>query len=430
VRLLSEDWSGTLVLVGPSGEIARAVVPEARLTARPIPGQGLERSRLIESLAASAAHIVRSQNRYRHSPVSGGLYLFYDLDAKVYRSPHWIWGWGPAVKMLLEAAKIPEVASRFQPGELVRVADEIGRMSLRSADNEVLPGMPLSRWDRGNDMEYGHLEAYSPADTGFLMGWAWIPLYEATGDRAYLEASKKLAGVLERLTREFSLMPQNYWAASRSWGDVTIDESGFGTEGIAELYRVTREEHYRELGRVYMRQHLAAMERPDGLWDRGWSRTRGQRLPSAKMTRGLGWAMEGLLACQRMDPEGDWLARAIRLGDHLLAAQHPGGHFSFNFDRPTEEVGFTAKGTALWSLLFSGAYGASGEQRYLEGSRRALRWCLDNQYAGPDPEAHGGLPGVSPHSAAGYRPFSRVSCAYGAGFFGLAVAEELKRAPR
>lgn len=120
----------------------------------------------------------------------------------------------------------------------------------------------------------------------------------------------------------------------------------------------------------------------------------------------------------------------IRLGDPLLAAQHPGGHFSSNFDRPTEEVGFTAKGTALWSLLFSGAYGASGEQRYLEGSRRALRWCLDKQYTGPDPEAHGGLPGVSPHSAVGYRPFFRVSCAYGAGFFGLAVAEELKRAPQ
>jgi hypothetical protein len=59
--------------------------------------------------------------------------------------------------------------------------------------------------------------------------------------------------------------------------------------------------------------------------------------------------------------------------------------------------------------------------------RRALRRRLDNQYRGPDPEAHGAVIGVSPHSAVGYRPWFRVSCAYTSGFFGLAVLEELNR---
>ena len=61
-----------------------------------------------------------------------------------------------------------------------------------------------------------------------------------------------------------------------------------------------------------------------------------------------------------------------------------------------------------------------------EAARRALEWCLNNQYAGPDGDAHGGLVGVSPQSAVGYRPWFRVSCTYASGFFGLAALEELK----
>ena len=128
-----------------------------------------------------------------------------------------------------------------------------------------------------------------------------------------------------------------------------------------------------------------------------------------------------------MDPESDWLARATKLGDQLLATQKPDGHLTFVFDQPAEEVGISEKGTALWSLLFSQTYAASRDPRYLEGSRRALRWCLDNQYTGPDPEAHGALIGVSPHSAVGYRPWFRVACTYASGFFGLAVLDELNR---
>ena len=61
----------------------------------------------------------------------------------------------------------------------------------------------------------------------------------------------------------------------------------------------------------------------------------------------------------------------------------------------------------------------------IETLLQGLEWCLDHQYAGPDAEAHGSLVGVSPHSGVGYRPWFRVSCTYAAGFFGLAILEEL-----
>jgi hypothetical protein len=144
------------------------------------------------------------------------------------------------------------------------------------------------------------------------------------------------------------------------------------------------------------------------------------------MTRGMGWAMQGLLAQHRLDPQGGWLERAKKMGDSLISTQLPDGSWSFNFDQPPSAVGISEKGTALWSLLFYRTHAFSGEARHRDAARRALEWCVTNQYAGTDQEARGGLVGVSPHSAVGYRPWFRVACTYASGFFGLAVLEELK----
>ena len=135
--------------------------------------------------------------------------------------------------------------------------------------------------------------------------------------------------------------------------------------------------------------------------------------------------MTQLLANFRMDPHGQWLEKAQKMGEHLLRAQHNDGYWTFEFDKPVSEVGISEKGTALWSLLFYRTYAGSQDARHREAARKALRWCLDHQYTGSDPEAHGGIVGVTRHSAVGYRPWFRVSCTYTSAFFGLAVLEEL-----
>ena len=433
LQLLSDDWSGTIAVhaVTPDGrgaELARNEVGPAPSRTKPISAlaQGLGRQRLIDSLVATAGFNVRAHHRNPASPFDGGLFQFYDLDARTYRSVHWIWGYGPSVKLLLDAAKIPEVAARFAPGELVKVADAIGRMTLRFSERNAIDMLVTSRWERRPELQLGFAEALTPADGLFTMGLAWIPLYEATGDERYLTAAKRLAASIERLCEQEAIVPQNYWPATRTWSDFTIDESGFGTEGFAELYRVTGDTRYRDLSRKYLQQIVAKLERPDGLWDRSFVKTTGKSLATQRMTRGMGWAMEGLLAQHRADPQGGWLARATKMGDSLIATQLPDGSWAFNFDRPPAEVGISEKGTALWSLLFYRAHAASGEARHRDAARKALEWCVNNQYAGPDAEAHGGLIGVSPHSAVGYRPWFRVACTYASGFFGLATLEELK----
>jgi rhamnogalacturonyl hydrolase YesR len=254
-----------------------------------------------------------------------------------------------------------------------------------------------------------------------------VGLWEATGDPKWLEGCRTLAGALERLMTEFPIPPQNYWPDFDRWEEWVIDEAGFGVELFAEMYRVTRNERMRALGRRYMEQHLKVFARPDGLWERRIYLDGRPPGPTVRMTRGLGWPMEGLLAAHRLLPEsGEYLERARRMAEHLIKAQKPQGLWVHRFDQPVEEWGIGTKGTALWSWLLYELHRHTGDPRHLAAARRALAWLLDEQYFGEDQLAHGGHITVSPHSAVGYRPWYRVTCTYGAAFYGLALLEELK----
>ncbi|PHX71591.1 MAG: hypothetical protein CK548_06385 [Opitutia bacterium] len=100
----------------------------------------------------------------------------------------------------------------------------------------------------------------------------------------------------------------------------------------------------------------------------------------------------------------------------------------FIADQSVERHGISEKGTALWALHFYRLYRSTGDANHLAVARKALAWCLANQYRGSDPQAHGGIVGMTEQSAvgAGHRAWFKVSCAYTTGFASLATIEELK----
>jgi hypothetical protein len=432
---LSEEWTGTVAMVdAPSGkeiEIARFAPKLPPVVGEKTPSEtALTRENLEQSLLESVNYLLRSQNRNPASPTFGGLNLFYDLDAKTYRSSYWIWGAGPAVSALLAAEKNPAIAKHFPLHHLSTVADQVGQsgLALRIMDpKHPAYGIPISRWRRAIELPFGFEECAAPSDALFLAGWAWIPLYRATGNPEYLHAAELLAASTEKLMKAYPLVPQDYYVDRHEWSEHTIDESGFGVEGLNALFQVTRDRTYQKQADDYMQQHLAKLARTDGLWDRGWNRRTGV-MPTIRMTRGLGWAMEGLLAAHAALPEKDYLTRAKRMADQMAKWQRPDGSWVFIADKDVEHFGISEKGTALWSLLYYRLFQATGDATYLTNARQALTWCIANQYRGPDPEARGGLVGMNEHSAvgAGHRAWFKVSCAYTTAFVALAVIEELK----
>lgn len=148
--------------------------------------------------------------------------------------------------------------------------------------------------------------------------------------------------------------------------------------------------------------------------------------PTTNHTRGQGWAMEGLLAALRLFPDEGHLDRCRRMADNFVDTQLDSGSWAWRFDQPVEEVGISEKGTALWSYLLYRVYKYTGEKRYLDSARKALGWCLENQYDGLDVEARGSILGRTAQSAVGYRQWFDISCVYTSAFFGLAILEELQ----
>lgn len=432
---LVENWAGQVTMVnaatGEETAVAQFAPQATPQEFSPITAAtALTKENLERSLLSSVRYLLRSQNRNPASPTSGGLHLFYDLAAQTYRSSYWIWGAGPAVSALLEADKIPAIAEHFPLNQLTRTADEIGRSSLAlriMEPSHPAYGIPLSRWRRAIDLPFGFEQCAAPSDANFLAGWSWIPLYRATGNPAYLEAAKLLAASTAQLMKDYPLVPQDYYVDRHEWSEHTIDESGFGVEGLRALYECTGEVRYQQQADDYMKMHLAKLARADGLWERGWHRRTGV-MPTIRMTRGLGWAMEGLLAAHAAVPQGNYLEPAKRMADQMAKWQRPDGSWVFIADQAVARYGISEKGTALWALLYYRLYHATSDQQYLAIARRALTWCIANQYCGTDPEARGGLVGITEHSAvgAGHRAFFPITCAYTTGFAALATMEELR----
>ena len=78
-------------------------------------------------------------------------------------------------------------------------------------------------------------------------------------------------------------------------------------------------------------------------------------------------------------------------------------------------------------MLFYQLYEYTKDERHLNTARKALRWCINNQYMDPENSpAYGGIMGNNRESGVVYRRFSPLICSYTVGWYGLALLEELK----
>lgn len=384
-----------------------------------------------EALNLCIEYILNSCNASVNNPYRGGLYLFYDCDADTYRNGQWPWSWGTAVKFLLEAAELAEKEGkdgrvRWSPQDLRQAAVRIGETTLRFViDNPGHPadGFGTVRYTPRDYSPIGYEELVNAgSDTGFLCGWAWMPLYRLTKDERYLQAAENYLEALDKLLDRFVIPPQEWLPGKGDWTDFTIDESGFGTEGIQAVWQVTGDEKYQALCRKYMDRHLQIFERKDGLWNRQYRFSIKEVEETAYMTRGLGWAMEGLLAAHRCVPEDSaFLEKAVKMADLVLKYQREDGSWGFFFTDEDNRHGAGEKGTALWSLLLFLLYEETRDERHLKAAKRALKWCMEHQYTGTNPHARGGVLSPSGESGVTYRAYFRLCCQYTSSFVGLAL---------
>ena len=435
LELLTPDWGGDIIIHRIDANGARH--PDDRIvlerTSLASPPHRPDQSKPT-ALDLTLSYILGSINRTPHSPFKDGLYLHYDLAADTYRNGTWPWCWGPAIKLLLDAAALTDGSHSFSADELVNAAYGIGDCSLRMSienPNAIYDGFSTTRYTPRTTNPPGTIDGFQElvntgSDGGFLAGWGWIPLYEATGDKRFLDACETYIAKMRPVLDAFPMPPQEWLPGIRNWTAFTIDESGFGTEGIAALYQVTGRDDLVDLCRVYVDQHIALFERPDGFWQRQYNFPDGRVDNTEFMTRGMAWAMEGLVAAYRCTRDAKYLQKAVKMADAMLAFQRDDGAWSFRFTGPKPAGGDADKGTAVWCVLLYQLYAETSDPRHLASARRAMKWLENNQYKGPNIHALGGVVSASGEAGITYRMYFPMCCHYTSSFFGLALLEDRK----
>ncbi len=430
-ELLTDRWSGTIKIYGVTNgekELLDSKTFAAAETGSVSSKSGeLTSENLLNALDATINYLQKSQIKGSSQPSEGGIYMYYDLDAEMYRTAHWSWWWGPAISLFLDAKD--RYPNRFEAKTMETLAREVGEASLnfiwRDRMSE-LDGALISSWKQNTRFNNGFAGSIIIADALFLAGWGWMPLFQLTGDSIYMKATLDQCSITNNLLDSRELIPHSFHIEDNEWYDWYLNEFGFGVEGFAGIYGVLGEEEYRELGKKYIDRYRKYFEREDGTWYREFDiKTRQPVNPNFTTVRGAAWAVEGMIAAERLLPGEGYVEKGKKMADEVLASQLEDGSWPHSIGGAVEKVGVSEKGTAIWSYFLYKLYSQTGEEVYLNAARNALSWCLGNMYFGPKKEALGGIVGISPDSGISYRGWYPMTCSYTSVFLGLAILEEL-----
>lgn len=437
VELLTDIWEGRFVIYGLSDsgeetlleEQAFETKPTVAVHTKPAQPRDLSRESLIQALDDTIGFILRSQNYNPDSYLTGGTHLFYDYDARTFRQKNWLWTYGPSIKTLLDAREIPEIAEKYDVEVLLQSAIDQGELCLRHLkEDETKPhnGLMLCRYEfslintvAGYELKYG------PADGLFQVGFGMIPLYRATGDARYLQFGETMVKATGKLLDLDVIVQQDFYEVTDSWKNYSRNESGFGMEGIAEVYKETQNPEYLEIGKKFIDQLIQWLEMEDGSWARNYWRHSRVVEPTDYATKSMGWAMMGLTSAVTLGFGQEYLNKSIVMAQQLIDHQLPDGSWSYNYSEDISVNGVSEKGTAVWSLLMYRLYHMTNDTACLNCARKALTWLINNQYLGEDIDGYGGIPVRGPRAGVIYRDYFKLACQYTSGLFGLALMEEL-----
>lgn len=374
-----------------------------------------------DALSACVDYLIDSRVNDPNSPYFGGFHLFYDYDARAWRAPHWVWTWGPAIAVLSKVGAVVGGPSS-DVGELARAA---GERSLRHVvDVGTLRGFATVRRDVDPAAPTGYWSKISIADTGFLAGWGWSTLTKERDDE-FGHALTEFGSGVDRTLDLLEVVPQDFVVEKSAWTPSTLDESLIGVEALAALHRLRPGADTVERVHRYVDPVLHRLERPDGLYDRGWRRRDGSRIPSKFGSKDAAWVVEGLLAAHEVDAEADYLARAVAVAEFVCDRQSVDGGWSTFLDTSAEECGVDEKAVAIWAYLLQRLARMTGSGTYRDHSRHAISYLTERQdLSSARREGWGGVPGRSPRSGIMYREWFRLSCSYTVSFLALALLEE------
>lgn len=383
-----------------------------------------DRAALDQAALAVGRSLLNSQVQDPGSLFNGGFNLVYDPQHQSHRMAHWLWAWGPSIDFLIELSKRESARANGAAGKFRAVALAAGERSLQfemTDPNHPAYGVSTVRWEPSRATPLGWAEYLSTADSLFLAGWGWMSLHRETGRAEFLERTKSLVAAAERLMDRYPVVPQDWIIERNTWTPHTLDESVFGMIGFRRLFEATGSSEVAASGRRFLDSHLKHMGRESGLLARAWMREEDKEIWDPDI-KGHAWVIEGYLDAHQFSGDTKYLRLADELAQKVMDCQADDGSWTYLFTKPKPGDPIDDKGTAIWAFLFYDLYKRSKNPEHLAAGRRALGWCLRQQYHGDDPNLRGAI--FHPNSMA-YVRRRPMSILYTTTFFGHALLQEL-----
>ncbi|MEG0306045.1 MAG: hypothetical protein RR635_10185, partial [Oscillospiraceae bacterium] len=428
LKTLSEYWSGNIsVIACAKGKSETIHVQKVLMEYCNVKSAAAENNTLEKSVAQAVDFLIRSKVE-DGLDCAGGMYLFYDLDKKAYRAPHWNWTYGPAIGALLSCMDNKEVIAMHSQEDLLNYAKSMAHVVMRYCreDGGICDGISLGRWQQGLNHKHGVMGYYSVADSGFCVKHGILPLFALTKDMQYLNYATRLYSAACKWLKHDDILTADYLEDAQMFSDRTIDETMFAMGMFESLWNATGDVNVKETGLRFFNNITNALKLKDGKWARIYLKNTRKNCGFENDTKGHGWAMDGLLCACNMGAKTDkkYLKMAEDTADLIIKYQYSDGHWD-NYFGINAEAGIGEKSTALWSWLLYRLYELTNKSKYRIAAKMALDYCKQNMYFGADANAHGSVVALSTQSGVIYHEYFPMSCTYTTSFFILAAQKEL-----
>lgn len=341
---------------------------------------------LREAMECGLRWLVESNIRIKEplSPLNGSFCGLYDTVAKAYPFVYCeITGY--AIQFLLRAYR-----GQGEPN-LLEIAREGGEFLLKAQYNRSDKAL-VGAFPYGYRLPNGErIEKYFSFDTAICLG-ALVELYEAFGDKRYLESGMKAGVWLEGMQKKDGSFRSAHFGAEGS--PVNLGWYGDGgclhaknVIGLLKLYLATQDERFLYVAKKTL-EWILTLQHDDGYF-------RATRDYAFVFTHAHGYALEGLLYGYLVIGEKRYLDAAVQGGRWLLRVQNSDGSLYQYYGRDINayldsvgtrlrtlrkfvrprETGVTAQALRIWLAL----YYKSQYEPFLAASNKAAKFILTMQ---------------------------------------------------
>jgi rhamnogalacturonyl hydrolase YesR len=338
--------------------------------------------------------------------------------------PCWLWSDAPAVSAFLSLAKRtsdPALREQYQQAA-VGIGEVFLRTQVRNPDDEIY-GALVSRFRYYGKTTRSFHELCGMNDTSFSVKWALLPLYQYTGERKYLDASRLALDWVEKNARILHFVPSHYYHEDKVWENRAFVDTGFCPEGFSAYAALEKNQGYENTACFLMERFLSQFRLPGGFF--GQNYIPGQGVDNRLFTRGQAWVLEGLLACFRMTHNDIYINEAKNLARLLMRTQRNDGCWPYllGYGEPQqaelEGSGICEKATAVLSYIFTEMYQITDDDSFRITASKAVHWCENNMVITTG-EGYGGIMARSLSSGITGLPFLDVATGYANAFYILA----------